>query len=107
MMNRWATEPQNTHPLVFTPAGGTLAGAVDALFQWQSDWWPRSSLPTEHILSAVAFEALLFARRRRVTAAVADAEFNALPVNHPAGAVALPRLLNRLRHFENQVDPGS
>jgi hypothetical protein len=70
-----------------TPAT-SAAAAIDSLFTPDPDWWGRSWLFCDHVLSALHIESLLFGLRRR-TQPPSDAAFNAVVADNASGYVAL------------------
>jgi hypothetical protein len=98
--SRFAT-PSQPH---WTPASvGDLAGyaynltpnaisgsqAIDLLFTPSTDWWGRSWMFCDHVLSALHIEALRFGLSRRATPRGSDATFDTLVSGSAAGFVAL------------------
>ena len=75
----WKQHPPPADPYVLflnATAGTTPAQAVDLIFQGKFDWWNRTWMFCDHVLSALLVEALLFALRRRP--GNQEAKFNAL-----------------------------
>jgi hypothetical protein len=67
-------------------SGHTAAGVIDTLFTPDPDWWGRSWLFCDHVISALHIEALLFGLRR-ADPAHGEEEFNSLVTGHPKGFV--------------------
>ena len=88
MTGKWAPDPQEDWFLLFAPASGTLAAAVDLLFRGEQNWWDRTWLPDITVLSALHLDALLFALRR-TRPATGEADFNALVTSNAPGFVAI------------------
>jgi hypothetical protein len=59
--------------------GDTAADAIDFMMLGKFDWWNRSWLFCDHVISALELEALLFALRRLGK----EADFNSLPATKP------------------------
>ena len=85
------------HRLRLVPAATTPAAVFDSIFtnpidgatgkeRW-TDRWNRCWLYCDHVLSALHFEALLFAIRRRDGD---ESKFNAIVTTHPNGYLGLP-----------------
>jgi hypothetical protein len=94
----WVVSPgsDSGYRIDLTPASGrTGAAAIDAMFSYQgsvsgkperSDYWNRSWLYCDQVISALHLEALLFALRRQ-DPATADGQFNALVAQRPTVGV--------------------
>lgn len=68
----------------------TAAEAVDHLFTPSTDWWDRSWMYCDHVLSALHIEAFRFGKRRRTGN---DDLFNSVVTGNPEGWVKLRPLL--------------
>jgi hypothetical protein len=74
-------------------AGRTPAQAMDALYTPSTNFWDRSWIYCDHVVSSLHVMALLFGKRRRTAG---DTWFNDLVTGNPQGYVQLGPLLRHL-----------
>jgi hypothetical protein len=87
----WATTSIHYYDRRLVPRDGSLAGGIDRLFRPADDWWMRSWLFCDHVVTALHVEALRFGLLRRDGN---DARFDAINAAASVGPVLIGALLN-------------
>lgn len=86
----WQVSPVYDYNRQLVPADGSLAAALDRLFRPAEDWWQRSWLFCDHVVTALHIEGLRFGLRRREGN---DARFDTIAGNPAVGPVLIGALL--------------
>jgi hypothetical protein len=94
------TNPANYWHALAAAAGLTPAQAMDALYTPSTNYWDRSWVYCDHVVSSLHLMALLFGKRRRTGG---DAWFNDVVTSHAQGYVQLGPLL---RNVSGAPGPG-
>ncbi len=84
------TNPPDYWHALWSAPGLTPAQAMDALYTPSTNYWDRSWIYCDHVVSSLHLMALLFAKRRRLAG---DTWFNTLVTSHAQGYVQLGPLL--------------
>lgn len=84
--SHWRQDPPETYRIKLIPSGLTAAQVIIQLFTPNEDWWQRSWLFCDHVITALHIEALWFGKKRREGS---DNTFNKIVIDNNEGYVSL------------------
>jgi hypothetical protein len=86
-------DPSYKYEVEIAPSNLTAAGTMDEFVRPDTDFWIRSWIFCDHVVTATNLEALLFALRRRDKGS--DTAFNAIITGNPIGYVEIGVVLSK------------